>query len=174
MIELFKEYLVGKFDNKRQAFSNPSRYAHIRITHIDIGDGLYYGEQAYNYQLGMPYRQFVLEPTIVDDKIVIKNYEIKDKHLYTNGKNLNSLNREDLTRKTGCDTIFQLVDNKFIGGTVGCNCFVNWRGRNTYLQTNVELTKDFYYVIDKGICAEHHHQIWGSKYGRFEFARMPV
>lgn len=174
MIDLFKEYLVGVFDNKAQAFSNPSRYAHIRITHIDIGDGLYYGEQAYNYQLGLPYRQFVLEPQLVDDKIVIANYEIKDKHLYRNGKNLDTLKRDHLTKKEGCDTIFELIDGRFIGGTTGCNCFVDWRGRKTYLQTQVELTKDFYYVIDKGMCAEHHHQIWGSKYGRFEFKRMPL
>ena len=173
MIEIFKDYLSGIFDNKRQAFSNPSKYAHIRITHIDIGDGLYYGEQAYNYQLALPYRQFVLEPTLDDDKILVINYEIFDKHLYRNGKNLENLTRDSLTRKTGCDTIFEYTHDKFIGGTQGCESFVNWRGRNTYLQTNVELTKDFYYVIDKGMCAEHGHQIWGSKYGRFEFARMP-
>jgi CpeT protein len=174
MIDLFKQYLEGKFNNKAQAFSNPSRYAHIIITHIDIGEGLFYGEQAYNYQIGLPYRQFVLEPTIKNDKILVLNYEITDKHLYRNGKNLESLTRNSLTKKDGCDTIFDYVNDKFVGGTTGCECFVNWRGRNTYLQTQVELTKDFYYVIDKGMCAEHHHQIWGSRYGRFEFKRMPV
>lgn len=172
MIDTFKEYLVGSFENKQQAFSHPSRYAYIRITHIDIGDGLYYGEQAYNYQLGLPYRQFVLEPTLNGDEIVVINYEIKDKQNYRNGKNLEMLTRKDLTRKDGCDTVFKQVNDSFVGGTQGCECFVNWRGRETYLQTQVELTKDFYFVIDKGMCAKHHHQIWGSKYGRFEFKRM--
>jgi CpeT protein len=174
MIELFKQYLSGKFSNKIQAFSYPSRYAHINITHIDIGDGLYYGEQAYNYQPGLPYRQFVLEPILSNNKITVLNYEILDKQNYRNGKNLELLTRNQLTKKEGCDTIFEYVNESFIGGTTGCECFVNWRGRETYLQTNVELTKNFYYVIDKGICVKHNHQIWGSKYGRFEFARMPV
>ena len=36
----------------------------------------------------------------------------------------------------------------------------------------IELTPTHYYVKDLGFCQNDHHQIWGSKYGRFEFKRM--
>jgi hypothetical protein len=78
-----------------------------------------------------------------------------------------------LILKDGCDVIVEKIShNTFKGGIQGCNCIVNWKGRDTYLQNQMELTKDFYYVIDRGMCSQNHHQLWGSKYGRFEFARM--
>ena len=53
----FLELLEGTFANKLQAQSHPTRYAHIRVSHRKISDNRFYGEQAYNYQLNMPYRQ---------------------------------------------------------------------------------------------------------------------
>lgn len=174
MIEYFNELIVGAFENKIQAFSHPSKYAFIRVTHKDIGKGLFYGEQAYNYQLNKPYRQFVLEPIEEDDQIRILNYEILDKQMYVNFKNLNTLNRSKLVLRPGCDVILKQNGNSFVGGLQGCDCKVEWKGRDTYLQNEIELTPTHYYVKDLGFCAVHNHQIWGSKYGRFEFARMPV
>jgi CpeT protein len=173
MIEKFKELLVGKFDNKRQAFSFPSKFAFIRITHIDIGNNLYYGEQAYNHQLHSPYRQFVLEPIQEENQIRIINYELLDKDQFKNCQNLDKIDRSMLKLKSGCDVVVTKDGNSFKGGLTGCDCYVDWMGRDTYLQNQIELTPDFYYVIDKGFCAKDNHQLWGSKYGRFEFARMP-
>jgi len=174
MIEYFNELIVGAFENKIQAFSHPSKYAFIRVTHRDVGNGLFYGEQAYNYQLNKPYRQFVLEPIEEDGKIRIINYEILDQHLYVNFKNLNTLNKSKLKIRSGCDVFLELKENSFVGGLQGCDCKVEWRGRDTYLQNEIELTPTHYYVKDLGFCAIHKHQIWGSKHGRFEFARMPL
>ena len=174
MIEQFKELLIGKFENKLQAFKNPSKFAYIRITHVDIGDGLYYGEQAYNYNLKSPYRQFILEPIQEENQIRILNYEVEDKNQFKNLQNLDKIDRSMLKLKSGCDVIVTQDKDSFKGGLTGCECYVDWMGRNTYLQNQIELTPTHYYVIDKGFCAEHNHQLWGSKYGRFEFARMPL
>jgi CpeT protein len=174
MIEEFKALLVGKFENKIQAFKDPSKFAHIRITHVDIGDGLYYGEQAYNYNLKSPYRQFILEPIQEENQIRILNYEVGDKNQFKNCQNLDKIDRSMLKLKSGCDVVVTHDGSSFKGGLTGCDCHVDWLGRKSYLQNQIELTQDFYYVIDKGFCSIHHHQIWGSKYGRFEFARMPL
>jgi len=61
----FLELFEGSFSNKRQAQSHPTRYAHIRVQHRKISDYRFYGEQAYNYLLNRPYRQFVIE--VVDE-----------------------------------------------------------------------------------------------------------
>jgi CpeT protein len=174
MIKEFCRLLEGKFENKIQAFSHPSKYAFIRVTHVLLGDGLFYGEQAYNYQLNKPYRQFVLEPILEGNHIRIYNYEIDDKQNYVNFQNLDQIDRSVLKLRSGCDVVVEQFDDSFKGSLTGCDCMVDWMGRQTYLQNEIELTPTHYYVMDRGFCAEHHHQIWGSKYGRFEFARMPL
>jgi CpeT protein len=174
MINEFFRLLEGKFENKIQAFSHPSKYAFIRVTHINIGNGLFYGEQAYNYQLHKPYRQFVLQPKLEDNQIRIVSYKLKDPSTFVNFKNIDTLSFNDLELNTGCDVIMKQVGDFFKGGLTGCDCVVEWNGRQTYLQNEIELTPTHYYVMDRGFCAEHKHQLWGSKYGRFEFVRMPL
>lgn len=173
MINEFFRLIEGKFENKIQAFSYPSRYAFIRVTHVNLGNGLIYGEQAYNYQLNKPYRQFVLEPKEENSQIHIYNYELIDKEKYSGLKYLNEIDYDVIKLKKGCDVFMTQQNNSFAGGLTGCNCMVDWMGRQTYLQNEIELTPTHYYVMDRGFCAENHHQLWGSKYGRFEFARMP-
>jgi CpeT protein len=173
MIKDFFRLVEGKFENKIQAMSYPSQYAMIRVTHANIGNGLIYGEQAYNYQLDKPYRQFVLEPVEEENQIRIYNYEILDKQNHTGLKRLDEIDKSVLKLKPGCDVVMKQQDDSFIGGISGCECMVDWMGRETYLQNEIELTPTNYYVMDRGFCAQHGHQLWGSKYGRFEFVRMP-
>ena len=40
-IQRLRELLIGTFDNKRQAYQNPTFYAHIRLIHKDIGNEMY-------------------------------------------------------------------------------------------------------------------------------------
>ena len=174
MIEYFFKLVEGKFENQYQAFSHPSKYAHITITHINIGNGLIYGEQAYNYDLKIPYRQFVIEPIEENNSIRILNYKLKTPEEFVNFKNLYTISRKDLELKPGCDIILTQEDEIFKGGLTGCDCMVDWMGRETYLQNEIELTPTHYYVMDRGFCAQYGHQLWGSKYNRFEFVRMPL
>ena len=78
-IQRLRELLIGTFDNKRQAYQNPTFYAHIRLIHKDIGNNLIYGEQAYTYDQGRPYRQFVIEPVMDGEVMKVKNYDLKKK-----------------------------------------------------------------------------------------------
>ena len=79
-IQRLRELLIGTFDNKRQAYQNPTFYAHIRLIHKDIGNNLIYGEQAYTYDQGRPYRQFVIEPVMDGEVMKVKKYDIKEKN----------------------------------------------------------------------------------------------
>lgn len=172
MIDYLFRLLEGKFENQYQAFSCPSKYAYIRVSHINMGNGLFYGEQAYNYDLKTPYRQFVLQPIQENNLIRIINYKLKDAEEFVNFKNLYTISHKDLELKPGCDIILTQEGETFKGGLTGCDCMVNWNGRETYLQNEIELTPNNYCVMDRGFCAQHGHQLWGSKYGRFEFVRM--
>lgn len=175
MIEQFYEWFEGKFTNKIQAFSYPSRYAYIVVEHRKINNhGLFYGEQAYFNQTKKPYRQFILQIFESRDKILVRNYDVPDKTKYTGFQNLNSLSSESLTYKSGCDTIFtwRADANQFLGEIEeGCGCLVKWGDKDTYLQNVAALGDGWYNVEDKGFDVITKEQVWGSKHGQFQFKK---
>jgi CpeT protein len=175
MIEQFYEWFEGKFTNKIQAFSHPSKYAYIVVEHRAVNNhGLFYGEQAYFNQLKNPYRQFILQITEKRGIITVRNLEPKDKSLFLGFKNLNLLQGSPLTYKRGCDTIFtwRPEANQYLGEIEsGCQCMVKWGDKQTYLQNTAALGKDWYHVEDKGFDPNTNQQVWGSKHGRFQFKK---
>lgn len=169
----FLELFEGTFSNKRQAQSHPTRYAHIRVQHRKISDYRFYGEQAYNYLLNRPYRQFVIDVIDEGDYLRLKNYEIKDAIQFAECKNLELITDERLTYRPGCDNIIRQTGPKtFEGRNDTCECWVMRGNIKTYVQNEVILTEDTYKVLDRGLHAETHAKIWGSDWGAFEFKRM--
>jgi CpeT protein len=169
----FLDLLEGTFANKRQAQGHPTRYAHIKVQHRRISEDRIYGEQAYNYLLGRPYRQFVIQIVVEGEKFRLKNFEIKDAKQFIGCQNLDQLTDEMLTYRDGCDIIMEKVGhNTYKGGTSTCECWVEWQGVKTYVQNEVLLNETEYQVIDRGLHAESHQKIWGSNYGAFKFVRQ--
>ncbi|BCU93983.1 MAG: hypothetical protein CM15mV3_2690 [Caudoviricetes sp.] len=87
----FIELLEGTFANKRQAQSHPTRYAHIRVSHRLIGENRIYGEQAYNYLLNRPYRQFVIDVVNRVTNIISRTMRLQTLYSLQNAKVLNKL-----------------------------------------------------------------------------------
>ena len=171
----FLELLEGTFANKLQAQSHPTRYAHIRVSHRKISDNRFYGEQAYNYQLNMPYRQFVIDVVDEGDYLRLKNYEISTPSDFAGCRNLDKLTDDLLTYREGCDNIIkETAKNTFTGKNDTCECWVMRGGIKTYVNNEVLLTETNYQVMDRGLNAETHDKVWGSDYGPFNFARLPL
>ena len=185
----FVELLVGTFANKRQAQSHPTRYAHIRVSHRLLGEigrlsdedcgsrTRIYGEQAYNYLLNRPYRQFVIDVVrkncALDEEYHLRNYEIANPLQFAECKNIEEITDDMLTYREGCDIIMKKTGpQRFFGGTSTCNCAVKWNGIDTYVQNEVTLTKDEYHVLDRGLHKQNHNKVWGSDYGPFKFVRQ--
>ena len=175
MIDQFYEWFEGKFSNKIQAFSYPSKFAYIVVEHRAVNNhGLFYGEQAYFNQLDRPYRQFLLQISECHGKIIVRSMEPADKSRYLGFKNLNLISGSPLTYKRGCDTIFEGVGDHYRGSIEpGCRCHVPWGDKKTYLENNALLGDGWYYVEDKGYDVCSKEQIWGSKNSYFEFRKMP-
>ena len=173
MIDTFCLYYEGTFSNKYQAMSHPSKYAMVRIIHVKVPgtDNMFYGEQAYNYSLRRPYRQFVVQAFEEEGQLVVKNFNFDKK------SHMGFLNLEDipkgLTYKEDCDTILKYENEIFTGSLSGCKCFVEWQGKTTYCKNQVQLGKDFYNVVDRGYLVDTNEHVWGSKYGQFEFKKVP-
>lgn len=171
MVEEFKEFLLGSWNNRRQAFSFPSQYSQISLRHELLTNGMIYGEQRYTVRKQPPYRQFVLEVKEVEDKIIVSSYKVKDgnKHLYFT--DIESITTNDLEKNEGCDCVFVKKEDSYIGRIIGCDCIVERNGKESFLVTMSILTKDKYKVIDRGYCPETKKMLWGSEHGMFEFDR---
>jgi CpeT protein len=169
MVEEFKEFLVGSFNNRIQAFSFPSQYSQISLKHVLLENGMIYGEQWYTVRKQPPYRQFVLNITQSDDKIIVTSYKLKDKDKFLYFKNLNEINEEEIEENIGCNNIFIKNQDVYYGRIEGCNCIVEKNGKASFLLTASELSKNTYKVIDRGYCPETKKMLWGSEYGMFEF-----
>lgn len=155
MIETFKSYFAGYFDNQRQAFQYPREFALICLNHRQIEDNKFMVTQQYSYE-SSPYREAVIELHEEGNSIISKNYKMFE---------------GELTYLSGCDNIFEW-DGEVFRGKSACNeCFVYRDGRDTYLMTECVLSDGHYRVIDRGIDINTQEQVWGSVNGFFEFDR---
>lgn len=172
MIDQFKEFLLGSFNNRTQAFSFPSQYSQISLKHVLLDNGLIYGEQWYSVRKEPPYRQFVLDPHLEDDKIIVTSYKVKNKDNYLYFNNLDQLTESEIIKNEGCDNVFVKRDDVFYGIIKGCDCIVEKNGKTSFLYTASELSEKKYKVIDRGYCPETKKMLWGSEYGMFEFDKQ--
>lgn len=170
MIEKFTEWFTGVFENKNQAFSRPTFYSYVVLTHVKLDNGFFYGEQRDKWK-ELPYRQFAIKPVYSDDKIIVKNYDV-DKDLHIGFKNLDLITEENLTYKPGCDNVILFDGQKFEGGVEGCECYVEKNGKLTYVVNNLILGENYYHVYDKGIDVESNKRLWGSAYGHYKFVKV--
>lgn len=171
MVEEFKKYLLGSWNNRRQAFSFPSQYSQISLRHELLSNGMIYGEQKYTVRKQPPYRQFVLDVNQIDDKIIVSSYKVKDGDKFLYFKDIDKIVEDDLEKNDGCDCVFVKKDNTYYGRIIGCDCIVFKNDKKSFLFTASELSENKYRVIDRGYCPDTKKMIWGSEYGMFEFDR---
>ena len=125
-LEKFCNWFEGEFDNWTQAASNPTKWAHIVVTHKKIGDRKFDTSSRYSYQ-SQPYRQQVVEVT--EPEIVGANVPII------------------IVKNPACDMIFSYDkdDDCFIG-TSEKNCTYNGQP----LSSKARLYATQYHSWDKG------------------------
>ena len=170
MIDKFLEWIDGTYENKEQALIYPTKYKYVRLTHCVLPNGFIYGEQK-NFFADRVYRQFLVEPVLVNNQVVVKNYEI-ERERYLGFNNLNDFLIKSFPYKNGCDTIFDFVGDKFAGNIRGCECIVDWKGEETYVKNSAILTENSYKVYDKGFSTKTHKRIWGSAYKHYDFKKI--
>jgi CpeT protein len=152
MKEKFFEYFEGYFNNQKQAFKYPAKFALIELNHKKLNNDKFLIEQKYVHEKD-PYRKTIIEVVENNNYLLIKNY--KDDNTYLNG----------------CDVIFEYINEEFHGKNICNECYVTYQGKNTYLLTESILGNGYYKVIDTGYDVESNLQIWGSFHGMFQFDR---
>ncbi|SRR5579883_871197 len=174
-------WMAGDFSNQKQSFVNPKLYAHIHIffrpLSFEFFSGIgFYSEQVYDYDLWTPYRQGVHRLVDRGDHIYIENYSLKDPVPYAGAARelaiLNSITPDCIERRYNCSMIFRREGERFRGSVEpGHQCLILRNGRQTYLESEVEMTEHTWVSLDRGMDVETHKQVWGSTAGPLRFEK---
>ncbi len=173
-------WMAGDFSNQKQVFADSINFAHIRIFFRPLPweffEGIgFYSEQAYDHDLWTPYRQGIHRFVDKGDRIYIENYGLKDPVLYAGaGRELSilkTITHESIERRHNCSMVFRRDGDLMRGEVEGNCCFIEKRGKKTYLVSNVELTDSTFVTIDRGLDVETHEPVWGSEHGPLKFEK---
>ena len=139
MMNEFLRCLTGKWSNKTQAMSNPTKYAWILISWTPVGDGKYLTKQWYHYAGETdPYREKLYSFKEDESTITMMNWNL------------------DGTRNEKCDTIVRLNNGIWQGQNRGMGCIV----RGATLKSEFSLTKNKLITRDGGYIDGK--RVWGS------------
>lgn len=175
-------WMASDFSNQAQAYANPPFFAHIRVCMRplpqDFMDGTsLFLEQAYDFALDQPYRLRVIKLSIIDGRIELENYKVKEQEqFYGASRNLDLLQTltSDLIEKmSGCDMDVIWTGSSFQGKIKpGKACIVERKGKVTYLDNSFEIDANQLISYDRGRDPETDELIWGSIAGPFEFSPL--
>jgi hypothetical protein len=175
-------WMAADFSNQPQAIENPPFFAHIQVCMRPLPKGFQSGislylEQAYYYQLHLPYRVRVLHFMARENDVLLENYRVKDEAKFLGAARdrakLLTLTPDDLEPMGGCDIIVQWTGDSFCGKVEpGKKCLVVRNGLNTYLDNEFIVTEDHMTSYDRGRDPETDELLWGSVAGPFEFDKV--
>ncbi|HEY9771144.1 MAG TPA: chromophore lyase CpcT/CpeT [Coleofasciculaceae cyanobacterium] len=178
-ITTLARWMASDFSNQAQAYANPPFFAHIRVCMRPLPNDLLDGislflEQAYDFMLDQPYRLRIIKLSVVDDRIELENYKVREQEkFYGASRNLDLLSTltPDLVEKMeGCDMNVTWTGSSFQGQIKpGKACIVERQGKITYLDNSFEVTDRQLTSYDRGRDPETDELIWGSIAGPFEF-----
>lgn len=180
-IRTLAQWMSADFSNQEQAFENPPFYAHIRVCVrplplAQLGEPALFLEQAYDFLLNRPYRLRVFKLKIVDNKIELENYKVKDEESFLGAarepERLKNLTHDAIEKLPGCDMNVEWTGSSFKGIVKpGKNCIVVRNNKTTYLENSFEVTENELISLDRGYDAETDELVWGSVAGPFHFRR---
>ena len=181
-IKTLASWMAGDFSNQAQAYANPPFFAHIRVCMRPLPTDLLsatslFLEQAYDFLLNKPYRLRVLKFNLVEDRIELENYKVKDEaKFYGAARNLDLLKQltpKDIELLSGCDMNIVWTGNSFKGEIKpGKACIVERKGQKTYLDNSFEVDQEKLISLDRGLDPETDELVWGSIAGPFHFTRL--
>ncbi len=181
-IQTLARWMSADFSNQDQAYENPPFFAHIRVcmrplpTNILDGMSLFL-EQAYDFMLDQPYRLRVLKFNLVEDRIELENYKVKEQEQFfgasRNPEQLQKLTPDFIEKMPGCDMNVEWTGNSFKGQIKpGKACIVERKGKITYLDNSFEVNGKELISYDRGRDPETDELVWGSIAGPFHFKLM--
>jgi hypothetical protein len=180
-IRTLARWMAADFSNQAQAFENPPFFAHIRVCMRPLPTSMlaspsFFLEQAYDFMLNVPYRLRVFKINLVDNRIELEHYTIKDQEKFYGAsrspERLQQLTPDHLEKMSGCDMIVEWTGSSFKGYVKpGKACIVVRNGQETYLDNSFEIDETKLISYDLGRDPKTDERVWGSIAGPFHFTR---
>ncbi len=180
-LKTLSRWMSADFSNQAQAYENPPFFAHIRVCIRPLslkifGEPTLFLEQAYNFMLNQPYRLRILKLKLIDDRIELENYKVKNEEAFFGAARerdrLSVLTPDNLEKMPGCDMTVEWTGSSFKGVIKpGKNCIVVRNGRETYLDNSFEVDETQLISFDRGLDPQTDEHVWGSVAGPFQFVR---
>ena len=179
----FAKIISGIFSNKDQALENPKKFAHIQI-HIrplflkSFKCYAFYSEQRYQHDIWNPYQQVIKILSQRKELFIMHNYQIENKERFTGGVSdlslLNTISKQKIYKRYGCAMLFREHNPGYYIGEIepGKKCIVQKGDKNTYVKSEVKLTKNSFISEDSGFEEETDKKIWGSNFGPLVFKKI--
>ncbi|HAC64172.1 MAG TPA: chorismate-binding protein [Cyanothece sp. UBA12306] len=174
-------WMSADFSNQEQAYANPPFFAHIRVCIRPLPLSIFseptlFLEQAYDFMLNKPYRLRVFKFNIVEGRIELENYKVKEEESFFGAsrdlEKLKKLTPSHLEKMSGCDMFVDWTGKSFKGWIKpGKNCIVVRNERETYLDNSFEVDQHKLISVDRGLDPQTDEQVWGSVAGPFHFER---
>ena len=178
-ITTLARWMASDFSNQEQAYANPPFFAHIRVCMRPLSPDLLDGtslflEQAYDFMLNQPYRLRVIRLSLVDDRIELENFKVKEPEKFYGASRdlsiLNNLTPDLIEKMSGCDMNVEWTGTNFKGQIKpGKACIVERQGKITYLDNSFEIDENKLISYDRGRDPETDELVWGSVAGPFHF-----
>ena len=180
-IKTLARWMCSDFSNQEQAFENPPLYAHIRVCIrplplANFPEPSVFLEQAYDFMLNRPYRIRVLKLNIINERIELENYKLKEDELFLGAsrdlEKLTKLTPDHIELMEGCDMFVDWTGSSFKGVVKpGKNCRVVRNGKESYLENSFEVDEQKLISLDRGYDPVTNELLWGSIAGAFHFKR---
>ncbi len=180
-IKTLARWMAADFSNQPQAFENPPFFAHIRVCMRPLPWALMEGmslylEQAYDIDLMLPYRARILKFVPRENDIELENYEIENGEAFYGAsrqpERLQGLDASQIKKMPGCSFLVHWTGNSFKAVVEpGKACTVTRKGRETYLDSEFEVTPERLTSLDRGRDRDTDELVWGSIAGPFEFEK---
>lgn len=177
-LKTLAQWMAADFSNQAQAYENPPFFAHIRVCMRPLPTELFgtslFLEQAYDYALSQPYRLRVLKLLLVEDRIELENYKVKNQELFLGASRdrdrLQKLTPDLIEKMDGCDMNVTWTGKDFHGEIKpGKACMVERKGKLTYLDNSFDIDGSQLISYDRGRDPVTDELVWGSIAGPFDF-----
>ena len=165
-VDLFLDYFIGKWENRRQALKYSSRFSRVTLRHekvkIEDKDAVYI-QQAYKSKEHNPYRRSIMIPYMDnDDNVFLDSFQLRNNQEY------NQLEKSNYT----CSFVAKLVGICFVGNTIKDKSIIEHNYRKVIFKSDFKLDKDNYIVNDSGVDLETNARVFGSEFGPFKFTKV--
>ena len=179
MIKTLAQWMVGEFNNKKQAIDDPAWYVHLKLWHrpvrCELGEFCVFAEQSNVLQLDQPYRQRLLILNQDENKDIKGQYwafkePLNYKGAGENPERLQAISKADLIELPGCQLNIRLNHNQYIAQPhADLKCCFEYAGKTRQVIIGFEVTSDKFTSFDRGVDPDTGKSLWGALMGPYQF-----